>query len=98
MAREGMVRGMPPVEPTGELCQACLAGKQRRTPFPQQSKFRAGEPLELVHADLCGAITPPTPGERRYFLLLVDDYSRYIWLVLLSTKDEAGAALKRFQA
>jgi hypothetical protein len=38
MAREGMVRGMPPVEPTGELCEACLASKQRCTPFPQRAK------------------------------------------------------------
>jgi transposase InsO family protein len=98
MARNGMVQGLPAVEPTGELCEACLAGKQRRTPFPQQAKFRAEEPLELVHADLCGAITPPTPAGRRYFLLLVDDHSRFMWLVLLSTKDEAAAALKRFQA
>ncbi|KAK1645759.1 hypothetical protein QYE76_063564 [Lolium multiflorum] len=98
MARNGMVRGLPAVEPTGELCEACLAGKQRRTPFPQQAKFRAEEPLELVHADLCGAITPPTPAGRRYFLLLVDDHSRFMWLVLLSTKDEAAVALKRFQA
>jgi histone deacetylase 1/2 len=51
-----------------------------------------------VHADLCGVITPPTPGGRRYFLLLVDDYSRYMWLVLLSMKDEAATTLKRFQA
>jgi hypothetical protein len=72
MGREGMVRGLPAVEPTGELCQACLAGKQRRTPFPQQAKFRAKEPLELVHADLCGAISPPTPAGRRFFLLLVN--------------------------
>jgi transposase InsO family protein len=98
LTRNGMVRGLLAVEPTGELCEACLAGKQRRTPFPQQAKFRAEEPLELVHADLCGAITPPTPAGRRYFLLLVDDHSRFMWLVLLSTKDEAAAALKRFQA
>jgi hypothetical protein len=91
-----MARGMPPVEPTGELCEACLAGKQRRTPFPQQAKYRADERLELVHADLCGPISPPTPGGRRYFLLLVDDYSRYMWLDLLSAKDETGVTLKRF--
>jgi transposase InsO family protein len=93
MGREGMVRGL-----SGELCQACLAGKQRRTPFPQQAKFRAEEPLKPVHADLCGAISPPTPAGRRYFLLLVDDYSRYMWLTLLAAKDEAATALKRFQA
>jgi transposase InsO family protein len=34
----------------------------------------------------------------RYFLLLVDDYSRFMWLLLLSAKDEATTALKRFQA
>ena len=98
MARSDMVRGLPSIEHNGELCEACLAGKQRRAPFPQQAKYRAEEPLELVHADLCGTITPPTPGGRRYFLLLVDDYSRFMWLVLLTSKDEAATALKRFQA
>jgi hypothetical protein len=29
---------------------------------------------------------------------LVDDYSHYMWLVLLSMKDEAGMGLKRFKA
>ena len=35
---------------------------------------------------------------RALLLLLVDDYSRFMWLVLLTSKDEAAAALKRFQA
>ena len=93
-----MVRGLPGIEHTGELCQACLAGKQWRAPFPQVAKYRAAAPLDLVHADLCGAITPATLGGRRYFLLLVDDHSRYMWLTLLSNKDEAAAAIKNFQA
>ena len=38
------------------------------------------------------------PGGRRYFLLLVDDYSRFMWLVLFTSKDEAATALKCFQA
>ena len=54
--------------------------------------------LELVYGDLCGPITPATNGGRRYFLLLVDDCSRYMWLQLLTSKDEAAVAIKKFKA
>ena len=47
--------------------------------------------LELVHGDLCGPITPATCGGRWYFLLLMDDCSRYMWLQLLTSKDKAEA-------
>jgi transposase InsO family protein len=50
-----------------------------------------------VHGDLCGPVTPATPGGKRYFFLLVDDVSHYMWLVLLATKDEALAAFTAFQ-
>jgi transposase InsO family protein len=42
-----------------------------------------------VHGDLCGHITPPTPGGKSFFLLVVDDCSRYMWLELLASKSEA---------
>jgi hypothetical protein len=71
--------------------------KQRRLPFPQQSSFRAKERLELVHGDLCGPVTPATPGGRRYFLLLVDDLSRYMWVMILGSKGEAANAIRRVQ-
>jgi transposase InsO family protein len=38
--------------------------------------------LDLVHGDLCGPVTPATPGGRHYFLLLVDDASWFMWAVL----------------
>ena len=34
--------------------------------------------LDLVHDDICGPITLMTPSDSRYFLLLVDDKSRYM--------------------
>jgi transposase InsO family protein len=72
--------------------------KQRWLPFPQQSSFRAKERLELVHGDLCGPVTPATPGGRRYFLLLIDDLSRYMWVVVLCRKGEVADAIRRAQA
>jgi transposase InsO family protein len=37
-------------------------------------------------------VTPATPRGRRYFLLLVDDLSRYMWVVVLGSKGEAAEA------
>jgi transposase InsO family protein len=54
--------------------------------------------LKLVHGDLCGPITPTTPSEKKIFLLLVDDYSRFMWIVLLRSKDQALDAIKQVKA
>jgi hypothetical protein len=98
LASGNMVRGLPAIEHVEQLCDGCLIGKQRRSPFPAEANYRATERLDLVHGDLCGPISPPTHGGRKYFLLLVDDKSRYMWLALLRSKDEAPAAIKRWQA
>ena len=94
---EKMVRGLPHIKHGGELCDSCLARKQRRLSFPKAAKYRVVDALELVHSDICGPIMPATKGGRRYFLLLVDDCSRYMWPQLLTSKDEA-AAIKKFKA
>jgi hypothetical protein len=57
-----------------------LGGEQRRSLFPKAVKYHTAEALELVHRDLCGPITSATHSGRRYFILLVDDCSQYIWL------------------
>ena len=93
-----MVHGLLAIHHADELCEACLAGKQRCAPFPNQAKYRAERPLELVHGDLCGPITPATPSGKKYMLLLVDDMSRYMWAILLASKDEAPVAIKKFKA
>jgi transposase InsO family protein len=51
-----------------------------------------------VHGDLCGLATPATPRGRRYFLMLVDDLSRYMWVVVFGSKGEAADAIRRAQA
>ena len=94
---EKMVRGLPHIKHGGELCDSCLARKQRRLPFPKAAKYHAKDALELVHGDLCGPIMPATNGGRWYFLLLVDDCSCYMWLQLLMSKDEAAVAIKKFK-
>lgn len=98
LARRGLVRGMPELEHINQVCDGCLVGKQRRTPFPAETAYRAVERLDLVHGDICGPISPSTHGGKKYFLLLIDDLTRYMWLFLLATKSEAPSTIKRFKA
>ena len=83
------MRGMPPIDEADCICEACLVGKKRRASSPHQALNRAETVLELVHADICGPISPPTSGGKHYFLLLVDDKRRNMWLRLLRT-DHGG--------
>jgi transposase InsO family protein len=98
MANQELVKGMPSLEQVEGVCEACMTGKQRRTVFPDQAAWRAEHGLELVHGDLCGPISPATPSGNFYFLLLVDDHSRYMWISTLVSKNQAAAAIMEFQA
>jgi transposase InsO family protein len=98
MGRLEMVRGLPPISHAEQFCDTCVLAKHHCGVFPKQSKYRADKALELVHGDLCGPVKPATPGGRHYFLLLIDDATRYMWVVLLTAKSEALSAIKRIQA
>ena len=95
ISEQGMVRGLPSIRKEGRLCESCLVGKQTRQPFPKASMFRASRPLELIHADLCGPITPPTIAHNKYIFVIIDDFSRYMWTILIKEKSDA---FERFKA
>jgi hypothetical protein len=61
-------------------------------------EYRSKKGLELVHIDLCSPITSVTPSGNKYFLLMVHNFSRYMWIELLPSKDCAAEAIKRVHA
>lgn len=93
-----MVNGIPVIDRVEQVRDGCALRKQHRMPFPHATSYHAERRLELVHADLCGQISPPTPGGKNYFLLIMDDYSRYMWLELLTSKDQALHFIKLIMA
>uniref|UniRef100_A0A251VAV7 Putative zinc finger, CCHC-type n=1 Tax=Helianthus annuus TaxID=4232 RepID=A0A251VAV7_HELAN len=97
LVRDELVEGVPRIKHPRQVCEGCLVAKQTRQSFPLEAQWRASKPLELVHADLCGPITPQTIGGNKYFLLLVDDYCRFMWVYLLKSKDEALPKFKIFK-
>jgi transposase InsO family protein len=78
-------------------CQACMMGKLTRLPYSSHFK-PATHPLQVVHGDLVGPITPATNGGARYFLTLVDQYSGHISTKILKLKSNALEAIKVYIA
>ena len=97
IADKEMVMGVPSFKHPHQLCHSCLVAKQSRESFPAKTSYRADAPLELLHADLCGPITPATIGENHYFMLIVDDYSRWMWVNILRTKDQTLPVFTKFK-
>jgi hypothetical protein len=98
LADKKMAEGVPTISHPDQLCRACLLAKQTRCSYPKVAKWRAQKKLELVHVDLCGPITPSTAGGNKYFMLLIDDYTRWSYVYMLQTKDQALDVFVKFKA
>lgn len=85
-------------KPAPKLCKSCILSKQHVAAYPTVGGTRATHLLELVHSDICGPLSIPSLGGARYFLLFIDDYSRYSWIYTLKHKSEAFESFKEFQA
>jgi hypothetical protein len=71
-----------------DFCEHCVMGKSKRLSF-NVGKHDAVEALSYVHADLWGSsnVSPSLSG-KQYFLSIIDDKTRKVWLYFLRTKDE----------
>ena len=94
----GMVRGLPQIEATRQVCEGCVLGKQARLSFPVGDTWRAKAPLQLVHTDICGPLDPMSYGGNRYFITFIDDFSRKTWVYFLKEKSAALKIFKEFKA
>ena len=92
LAREGLVKGLEGgVAWEMEMCEGCELSRPRPHPHrPVDLSHRFTRPLELVHADLAGPIRVQSWGGSKYMFVLVDDFSRKSWVVLLKNKGVAG--------
>ncbi|CAI7747076.1 unnamed protein product [Closterium sp. NIES-53] len=86
-------RVLPPLPPSpAPPCLPCVEGQQRAA--PHSSLFPPTEaPLQTLHLDVWGPARVRGQGHERYFLLVVDDYTRYTTVFPLRTKGEVPDVL-----
>jgi hypothetical protein len=81
---------------TRQICECCIQAKLTKKPLPKESETRTNAVLDIIHTDVCGPMQTVTPGGSKYFLTLIDDYSRYSVLYLLKNKSEVTVKVKEY--
>ena len=62
--------------------------KHHRDNFDKRASWHASFPLELVHSDLCGSLPSASVSSFKYFLTVIDEYSRRTWVYFIKPKSE----------
>ncbi|CAI7909746.1 unnamed protein product [Closterium sp. NIES-54] len=89
----GLPRSLPPLPPgPAPTCVPCVEGRQRAA--PHSSEFPPTEaPLQTLHMDMWGPARVRGQGHEHYFLLVVDDYSRYTTVFPLRSNGDVTEVL-----
>jgi hypothetical protein len=77
-------------------CSACQARKQVANTHPTKALMSTSRPLELLYMDLFGPTNYVSAGGNLYYLVIVDDFSRYTWVFFLHDKSEVASIFKKF--
>ncbi|GJY65189.1 putative RNA-directed DNA polymerase [Tanacetum coccineum] len=75
------------IEP--DPCEVCHKAKQTREPFPL-SVHKTKRLGDLVHLDVWGPYRVISREGFKYFLIVVDDFTRAVWVFLMQSKTENG--------
>ncbi|XP_071713293.1 uncharacterized protein [Rutidosis leptorrhynchoides] len=76
-----------PSSPFDVPCEICLKAKQTRDVFPL-SEHKTKDLGDLLHLDLWRPYRVTSRKGFRFFLTVVDDYTRVVWVYMLKTKNE----------
>ncbi|CAI7834300.1 unnamed protein product [Closterium sp. NIES-53] len=94
LVKDGSLKGLEMKGVVKEIgsCPTCLETKFTKFPF-SSGTGPAKAPLALVHMDVVGPTRAPSLSGSRYFLTIVDDHTRAVWVYPLKTKGEVAAAV-----
>ncbi|KAE8181687.1 hypothetical protein CF335_g8852, partial [Tilletia laevis] len=99
-AAAGLIPGLKKTLGDIGFCEACAQGKMHHTPHERVlDDDRAQRALELIHSDIFGPTRMKDAlalGGYRFGLVIVDDFTKFVWIIPLRFKSDAIEALKTF--
>ena len=99
--KNDLVKGLPKIGfQKDKIYEACQFGKQIKTSLKNKNHISTSKPLQLLHIDLFGPniilsqlLHIVSLNAKHYAFVVVDDYSRYTWVLFLANKDDAFKVL-----
>ena len=84
ISKHELVLGIPKLSRMSNVvCGPCHLGKQMKAKHPGTQTSVTSRPLELLHLDLMGPTRIESLGGKKYILVVVDDFTRYTWVIFL---------------
>jgi hypothetical protein len=77
------------------LCHACQLGRHTRLPFNASSSHTT-HIFQLIHCDLWTSPITSVSGHN-FYLVILDDYSHYIWTFPLRLKSDTFSTISLFR-
>ena len=94
LSKQGVL-GVDKIEPL-KFCEDCVLGKSSKVKFSTGIHNSKGT-LDYIHADLWGPAQTASLAGARYFLSLIDDFSRMVWVFSLKSKDKVFDQFKNWK-
>ncbi|GJS64963.1 retrovirus-related pol polyprotein from transposon TNT 1-94, partial [Tanacetum coccineum] len=97
LLKKDIIIGLPKLKYVkDQLCSSSELSKAKRSTFKTKTIPSSKGRLNLLHMDLCGPMRIESINEKKYILIIIDDYTRYTWTYFLRTKDETLEVIKDF--
>ena len=97
VSKNDAILGMPKLNmETNAVCGPCQLGKQTKAQHHATLTIAMARPLELLHVDLMGPTRTESLGGKKYIMVVVDNFTRFTWIIMLQSKSKALITLSHY--
>ncbi|GJY46472.1 putative ribonuclease H-like domain-containing protein [Tanacetum coccineum] len=99
LVKDNLVRAITCKKVLKKMNKLCCAALRDIANTKSHCKSRYSsitQPLFMLHMDLFGLTFVSSLMNKKYCLVVTDDYSRFTWVFFLASKDETSGILKKF--